>query len=268
MVPTIERNAPVLAPLLEKRIALAHPLGRRTAAPIEVEFIALEKHIAGMPADADGHIAHQFHSARIRMLAQRLPLAVAQPLHEGEKPEPVINHRRIAPPQIVHIIAGLARHLAGLRPLVPGQRLAVMLHQKAEQAVIVQPLTLLPFEAREVLFKAFPRLIEFRPRQLQQRAFRLADRRVVEPFRIQRVAETFADSRNIRRRQPWQPCFVDGQVNRIQRGGGNRAVGALVGAVFIDRQQLDERHAMVRRPIDPLLERLSVSDAEIALAAG
>src|SRR5690606_7507227 len=83
VVPSVERNPPVLSPLLEKWIALAHSFWRRAAKPVEVKFVAIEKDIRGVPTHADRDVAHQLYSSGRRMLTDRTPLAEAQPLDES-----------------------------------------------------------------------------------------------------------------------------------------------------------------------------------------
>src|SRR4029077_7272351 len=62
-VPAIEWNAPVLAPFLGESVVLEVRLGRRSAAPIEHEFIRPRENVSAVITDAKWNIAHQGHAA-------------------------------------------------------------------------------------------------------------------------------------------------------------------------------------------------------------
>ncbi len=119
VVPSIERNAPVLPPLLEEWIALAHALGWGAAAPVQMEFVTIEEHVTGMPGNTNGDITHEFHTDGIGVRPQRPPLAETQPLHESEKSEAVVHRVGVALSEFVDVSAGLVRRAARLRPLIP-----------------------------------------------------------------------------------------------------------------------------------------------------
>src|SRR4029453_12439948 len=62
-VPAIERNAPVLAPFLRESVVLEVRLGRRSAAPIEHEFIRPRENVSAVITDAEWNIAHKGYAA-------------------------------------------------------------------------------------------------------------------------------------------------------------------------------------------------------------
>lgn len=82
----------------------------------------MEKNICGMPGDADRHVAHQLHTMMVRMFAECSPLAVAQPLHECEVAEPVIDCRTILFSAIRDESARTLRGAEVCWPMIPNAR--------------------------------------------------------------------------------------------------------------------------------------------------
>src|SRR5690349_1270346 len=83
--PVVERNSPVLAPLLGELVVLEVRLRRRTAGPIECEFVRPGKHIGAVIADAERNVAHQRNTSLFRISLDVPPLLMGDPLHISKK---------------------------------------------------------------------------------------------------------------------------------------------------------------------------------------
>ena len=143
----------------------------------------------------------------------------------------------------------------------------MLFHQQAEQAVVVEPSGFGLFEMREFPGMARIGTIELRPGKFEQSAFDSPHRRVIHPRRVERGAQAVAGLRNFRGTETRDLGGVERQIDRIERDRGNGTVGALIRAVFVDREQLDETDAVIRSPVDPFAHGTRVADAEVTLAA-
>ena len=140
-------------------------------------------------------------------------------------------------------------------------------HQEAEQAVVREPVLLGGFEALKFVVKHLPGGGEFRPCELKQVALHAAHRWVIDARGLTGHADLVAGPSEIAGIEPRDFRRIKGQVNRIERAGGNRAVRAFVDAVFIDRQKLNECDAGLGGPVDPLAQSRGVADAKVSSAS-
>src|SRR5665213_1133054 len=84
-VPAIIWNAPILAPFFGEGIDLEDFLGRRAAAPSQIENGAVGPDIRAVTPDAKGNITHQINLLGSAVTLERLPLAEGHPLHVGKE---------------------------------------------------------------------------------------------------------------------------------------------------------------------------------------
>ena len=78
------------------------------------------------------------------------------------------------------MLACFFRRVGGVRPFVPSERLAVKFHQKAEQAVVCEPVLLGGFEALEFVAKHLLGGGKLRPCELKQVALHAAHVGVID----------------------------------------------------------------------------------------
>ena len=183
-----------------------------------MEIVAIEKHIAGMPAYADRYIAHQFHAMLIGIFAQGAPLAKAKPLNESKEPEAVIHAFGVARPQMPDVLSRLVRRVGGDWPFVPGERFAVKLHQIAKKAVVREPILFGRFESLAFVVQFLCGGGKLRPCKFQQVAFYASHRRVVDACGLAGYADLVGRTSEIRIAEPRDLRAVECQVNRIERG--------------------------------------------------
>ena len=84
-IPPIKRDAPVLSPLLSELVIFKIRLGRRSAAPIEHEFVRPREDIGAVITHSKRNVAHQRDSALLSKRIDLAPLFVRDPLHVTEK---------------------------------------------------------------------------------------------------------------------------------------------------------------------------------------
>ena len=78
----------------------------------------------------------------------------------------------------------------------------MLLHEEAEETVVIEPGRLLFFELFEFLDEGRSRLLEAGPSEFQQTAFGAADSRVIHAFGMQGRAHTLTGFGNVFFRQP------------------------------------------------------------------
>lgn len=110
--------------------------------------------------------------------------------------------------------------------------------------------------------------LEIFPRGLEQFALQRTHPAVIHLALTQRRRIMFgADLLVIRRRQVLQQLGIGRNRRRVQRQRTDDVVRAVVTPRFVDRQHLHHPEAMLRGPIDHLLERLRVADPEVVCGA-
>src|SRR2546423_419513 len=79
--PAIQRDAPVLSPLLRELVVLEMDFRRRAAEPIERELARPREDVGTVIADTEWNIAHQTDAAFFGVTLSFGPLLVRDPLH-------------------------------------------------------------------------------------------------------------------------------------------------------------------------------------------
>src|SRR5215831_4246333 len=137
--PAIKRNAPVLSPFLSERVVLEEGLGRRAPEPVEHEFIRAREDIRAVVTDAEGNVAHQRHSALLRVRFDVSPLLISDPLHVTEEVSAPTEGCLFIVREIAYPVPGIFSALMLGRPSIPCGATVIFLDENAEERVIVQP---------------------------------------------------------------------------------------------------------------------------------
>ena len=154
-------------------------------------------------------------------------------------------------------------------PGVPGFAAAVLLHQRAEESVIVEPRFFAFTKCGETPRPANRRRARKARSALQQ--LPLSVGLTMPYFTLPRrsVGQIDPGGRLRRNLPPSNPsgdpgarCSVVGSIATR----ADRVVGAVVAAGLVDRQQLHQLEADAARPIDELPQRREIADAEIVFA--
>src|SRR5262245_8825472 len=137
--PVIKRNAPVLSPFLCKCVVLENRLGRSAPEPVEHEFIRAREDIRAVVTDAEGNVAHQRHSALLRVRFDVSPLLISDPLHVTEEVSAPTEGCLFIVREIAYPVPGIFSALMLGRPSIPCGATVIFLDENAEERVIVQP---------------------------------------------------------------------------------------------------------------------------------
>src|SRR5262249_2624447 len=135
--PAIEGNAPVLSPFLREHVVLEVRLGRSATEPIERKFIGARKNVGAVITDAEGNIAHQRHTALLRMRFDVPPLQACDPLHVTEEIQTTPHGWLLLLREITEPITSTLDRLMLGRPPVPRGAALVFLDKNSKQRVIV-----------------------------------------------------------------------------------------------------------------------------------
>ena len=269
--PAVERDAPVLPPLVGKGIRFKNPLRRTAAAPRVIENLRPRPHIRAVVVHAKRNVPHQRHAFFVRVFFHRRPLLPRQPLHIAAEAHPQLH--RPPPPRRLLRQPGPRAHRRALlrRPPVPAFRAPVLLHQRAKKRVILQPVRLraaklpippqphpvTPPRPREEILK------RLRQQPLLQRLHRrILHRPDPQPFQ----PRPRRHRRDLLRAQVEQRRRRDLDRHRLQRHRGDRIVGRVIIARLIDRQELHHRQPLRRRPIHQLPQRSHIAHPQIILS--
>ena len=152
-------------------------------------------------------------------------------------------------------------------PRIPCFAIAVQFYQHPEEGVISQPRLFCRAECGEGLagfgFGLYPRpeYFECAPEQFILQRF---DDLIVDPAAAQRgeidPRGHFGEGLP---RQIFRRARREVQRGRVDRARANRVVGAVVGAGFVDRQELDELETDRARPVDELPQAGDIADAKV-----
>ena len=266
--PAVERDAPVLPPLLHERIVLEDGLRRCAARPVEVELFRLEEHIHAVVAHPDGDIAHQAHPACFGVGTQGLPLREGDPLDERVEGEGGLGALGcgLAPPGEEG--PGFCGGVEGIGPGVPCLAPALAVHQEAERAVVVKPTGLGGSKGREArVCRGIAARHEPLERGAQQAVLRVPHCRVIDQGALQRLGRHRPAGRlHVPVPQARHGCGRQLQQQRVQRHRTDGVVRAVVGPGLVDRQQLEEPDSAGGRPVAHLAQGSGVADAEVVFA--
>ena len=156
-------------------------------------------------------------------------------------------------------------------PAIPGLALAIFLHQRAEESVIVEPRCFRATKLGELAGGVCVRrdsLLKTRERFLQQLTLYLLHAAVAHCASVRLFCAGLRDRRRvIFITQIFGRSGCEMKSRRLDRHGANRIVGTVIPAGFVDRQQLHQFESDAGRPIDELSQGLEVANAQIVFGA-
>src|SRR5579859_7626925 len=79
--PFVERNPPILSPLLGEWINFEVSLGWTPPTPVEIEDRAIAPHVGTVAVHTERDVAHEVHFLLCTVFLDLLPLVVRDPLH-------------------------------------------------------------------------------------------------------------------------------------------------------------------------------------------
>ena len=269
-LPVVEREAPVLPPVLGEGVGLENLLRRGAARAGLVENPGLGPNIGAVNAHADRDVAHEGDAEFVECGADRPPLRDGDPLDIAEKRFLLLEAGALP---FVERPLPLACGCGGavlLGPVVHHLVPAVPNGEGAEKGIVGDPLLLLGKEFFEIPHAAagglrFAQVLETRAEGFAFHRLHggVAHGAVFERGRI----VFFRDRRELRIVDVGQPFGPDGKRDRLVGDRAEDIVGAVVRTGLVHGEDLDQPEAFFRSPGGEFHEGLGVADANVVFAA-